>query len=270
MRSIKIVFLFSLFFSVGAGQASAKNEFPARKLYPAVPYITLDALYRERAKVIIVDVRSSYEYETLRIKGALNISVSSTQFVANMRKLRAKNPQKKIVVYCNGKTCKKSYKAVQKCRDKKIANVIAYDAGIMDWAKKYPQASVLLGKSPINPARIIAKASFKKKLVEPKMFDQLAARNDVIILDVRDPFQREGLGLFPGNENRAYLDDAKAIEDVIDKAKSENKILLVYDEAGKQVRWLMYSIEKKGLTNYRFMKGGASAYFAVLRKEFLR
>ena len=48
----------------------------------------------------------------------------------------------------------------------------------------------------------------------------------------------------------------------------ENKTLLVYDAASKQVRWLMYRIESKGTRNYAFMKGGAYAYFANLRKNF--
>lgn len=99
MKLIKY-FLFLISFTIAAATAQAKvsDEFPVRKLYPAVPFIELSALYKERTKVIIVDVRSSYEYETLRIKGALNISVSSTDYVANMRKLRADNPKAKIVV----------------------------------------------------------------------------------------------------------------------------------------------------------------------------
>ena len=102
----------SLFIAISAVNAKVNDEFPVRKLYPAVPYIELEDLYKERNKVIIVDVRSSYEYETLRIKGALNISVSSTNYIADMKKLRSDNPKSKIVVYCNGRTCKKSYKAV--------------------------------------------------------------------------------------------------------------------------------------------------------------
>jgi len=259
----------SLFIVISAVQAKVNDEFPVRKLYPAVPYVELEDLYKERNKVIIVDVRSSYEYETLRIKGALNISVSSTNYVVDMRKLRADNPKSKIVVYCNGKTCKKSYKAVQKCRNNRISNVVAYDAGIMDWANKYPQESVLLGRSPINPDHLIAKSTFKKKLMDPVKFEEMVARKDVIVVDVRDSFQREALSLFPGIDNRAFLDDTKAIKAIVTRAQKENKTLLIYDATGKQVRWLMYSIESLGLKDYWFMKGGSNAYFAALRKQFL-
>ena len=259
----------SLVIATASVQAKVSDEFPVRKLYPAVPYIELDTLYKERSSVIIVDVRSSYEYETLRIKGALNISLSSPNYIADMKKLRADNPKTKIVVYCNGKTCKKSYKAVQKCRNNSIPNVVAYDAGIMDWANKYPKESVLLGRSPINPESLIPKSVFKKKLMDPLKFEEMVARNDVIVVDVRDSFQREALSLFPGIDNRAFLDDRKAITAVVSRAKKEKKTLLIYDATGKQVRWLMYLIEDLGMKNYWFMKGGSNAYFAALRKQFL-
>jgi len=259
----------SFFVAASSVQAKVSDEFPVRKLYPAVPYIELDTLYNERTKVIIVDVRSSYEYETLRIKGALNISISASNYISEMEKLRTDNPKTKIVVYCNGKTCKKSYKAVQKCRNHGIPNVVAYDAGIMDWANKYPKESVLLGRSPINPNHLIAKSTFKKKLMDPVKFEEMVARTDVIVVDVRDSFQREGLSLFPGIDNRAYLDDRAAIKAVVAKAKKEKKTLLIYDATGKQVRWLMYLIEDLGFKDYWFMKGGSNAYFAALRKQFL-
>jgi len=270
MKLIKyFLLLISFTIAVATAQAKVNDEFPVRKLYPAVPFIELTALYTERNKVIIVDVRSSYEYETLRIKGALNISVSSSSYITDMRKLRSDNLKTKIVVYCNGKTCKKSYKAVQKCRDNGIANVVAYDAGIMDWAKKYPGDSVLLGKSPINPDHLIAKSTFKKKLIDADKFEGMVADKNVIVLDVRESFQREGLSLFPGIDDRAIMDDTKAIKAVVQRAIKEKKTLLIYDAAGKQVRWLMYLIESMGLKNYWFMKGGSTAYYASLRKRFL-
>lgn len=259
-----------LLFSADLALANVNEEFPARKLFPAVPYIELDDLYKQLKKVVVVDVRSEYEYETLRIKGALNIPLSSQSFVAEMEKLRAANPKSQIVMYCNGKTCKKSYQAVQKCRNHNIDNVVAYDAGIMDWAKKYPQESVLLGVSPIDPTRIIPKSAFQQKEMGVEQFEAMLVNKDVIVLDVRERFQREGLSLFPGIDKQAYLDDKPALNKYINMAKKENKTLLIYDAAGKQVEWLMYYLEDQGLKNYAFMKGGASAYFAALRKQYVK
>ena len=270
MKMKYFVTVLGLLFLTVPLQAKTSDEFPARKLFPAVPYIEIDDLHKTLSKSIVVDVRSAYEFETLRIKGAINISLGSPGFVDEMARLRKDNPNTPIVTYCNGKTCKKSYEAVQKCRDRNIPNVIAYDAGIMDWARKYPQDSVLLGVSPVNPQRLIDKAEFSKRLVAPEKFEAMLTDRNVIVVDVRDRFQREGLSLFPGIDQQAYLDDKQALDKYINQAKRENKTLLIYDAAGKQVQWLQYYLEDRGLPNYGFMKGGASAYYANLRKQFVQ
>ena len=102
------------------------KEFPGRDLYPEVPYIELQDFYAKlsRKEVVVVDVRSSYEYQTLRIKDAINIPLASKTFVSEMRKLSVADGRP-IIVYCNGKTCMKSYKAARKCAIEKIDNVQA-------------------------------------------------------------------------------------------------------------------------------------------------
>ena len=250
--------------------AATNEEFPNRKLFPAVPYISIDQLYHEMDKVIIVDVRSKYEHDTINITEALNIPVDNTDFVERMRKLRGENPAKQIVAYCNGKTCKKSYEAVQKCRNASIPNVVAYDAGIFDWAKKYPQKTTLLGSTPVDLRKLISKDDLKKRMISVDEFESMLTRKDVIVLDIREPLQREGLSLFPGIDKGVNMDDKVALDKYINQALAENKTLLVYDAAGKQVEWLMYYLQNKGVDRYAFMQGGASSYFAKLRKEYVK
>jgi rhodanese-related sulfurtransferase len=249
--------------------ADISEEFPGRGLYPLVPVMELEELQKRFDDVTVVDVRSKYEFDTLRIKGATNIPLSSPTFVEQMGKLRAKDTRP-IVVYCNGKTCMKSYKAALKCSVNKIDNVLAYDAGIMDWARSYPQNAVLLGRSPVDPKKLISHEEFKQHLLSPDQYGEKVASSSAIVLDVRDRFQREGLSLFVGRERRAYLDDAKSLARYIDKAKRENKTLLVHDAAGKQVRWLQYYLKDKGLRSFYFMEGGTSAYYEQMKKEFIR
>lgn len=269
--SKSLVAILLIMFSLTAQlHANVNDEFPVRKLYPAVPVVEIDDLYKRFSKVIVVDVRSAYEYQTLKITGALNIPVASSTFVKQMEQLRKANPGKEIVVYCNGKTCKKSYKATQKCRDHNIKSVTAYDAGIFDWARKYPHKAELLGQSPVDPNKLISKSDFKKRLIDPEKFEAMMSRGDIIVLDVRDSFQREGLSLFPGIERRVFLDDTGKLDIYINQALRERKTVLFYDAAGKQVRWLMYYLENKGLRDYAFMKGGAHAYYANLRKQFVK
>ncbi|NOZ52692.1 MAG: rhodanese-like domain-containing protein [Gammaproteobacteria bacterium] len=249
--------------------AAEKEEFPGRPLYPSVSVIELEELYRRIDEVLVVDVRSAYEYDTLRVKGAVNVPISSKTFVSRMRELRASDPRP-IVVYCNGKTCMKSYKAARKCAVNKIDNVHSFDAGIMDWARTYPDRAELLGKSPVNPKQLISKKDFKKHLLSPDDYGERVASTSAIVLDVRDRFQREGLSIYVGRERRAYLDDKSKLDRYIDKAKRENKTLLVHDAAGKQVRWLQYYLEDKGLKSYYFMEGGVSAYYNLLKSDFAK
>ncbi|WP_455219983.1 rhodanese-like domain-containing protein [Kaarinaea lacus] len=243
-----------------------KTEFPGRDLYPEVPYIALQDFYQKlkRKEVLVVDVRSSLEFDTLRVKEAINIPLASKTFVSDMRKLRLSD-DRPIIVYCNGKTCMKSYKAARKCGIEKIQDVLAYDAGIMDFAKSFPKDALLLGKTLENPKKLISKDDFKKHLITPDKFGDRIANTSDIVLDVRDRFQREGISIFVGREYRVSIDNKRRLDRYINKAMKENKTLLIYDAAGKQVRWLQYYLEDKGLRSYYFMKGGINAYYKDMK-----
>lgn len=261
------VFLYAAAQPVWADEDEDTKEFPGRQLFPEVPVIELDDLHRRFTDVVVIDVRSEYEYDTLRIKGAVNIPLSSNTFVSQVREIRNSDPRP-LVVYCNGKTCFKSYKAVLKCASNKIDNVLSFDAGVMDWARTYPEQAELLGRGPVNPKKLISTSEFKKHLLSPDAYGERVANTSSIVLDVRDRFQREGLSIFVGRERRAYLDDKKDLDRYIDKAKREGRTLLVHDAAGKQVRWLQYYLKEKGLDSYYFMEGGVAAYYDQLKQEF--
>jgi len=253
---LNIIVLLSLLGSV----AMAESEYPGRDIYPEVKHIDVEQLHARRNDVVIVDVRSSYEYKTLRIDTALNISLADADFSAQMAALRKKD-RRQIVVYCNGKTCMKSYKAVMKCVNDGVKDVVAFDAGIMDWAQKYPNETLLLEVKLSDPRKLISKAQFQRHTLTADEFGERLANSDDIVLDVRDRFQREGLSLFVGREFRVYLDDTKRLDRFLEKAKKEKKGLLIYDASGHQVRWLQYYLEHKGLSDYYFMDGGIHSYY---------
>jgi rhodanese-related sulfurtransferase len=259
------LFVALLFGSFAAG--AEPEGFPGRKEFPDVPYIEMGDLFDRRNEVVIVDARSNYEFETLRIKGAINIPVANKTFEAEVLELR-RSTSKPIVFYCNGHRCFKSYQATKKAMDVGVEEVIAFDAGIFDWTKAYPKHAVLLGESPVSPNKLIAKKHFKSRLLHPDRFSEsiVQKRHQSIVLDVRDKFQRLGVGFYPGIEKWASLDDQEKLNRYIQKAKRENKTLFVYDEVGKQVRWLQYALEKAGLKNYYFMEKGARAYYDMIAK----
>ena len=74
------------------------------------------------------------------------------------------------------------------CMKAGVDNVFAFDAGIFDWAKAYPNDAELLGKSPVDTRDILSKKQFKSRLLNPDKFSELATDDpsNVIILDIRD------------------------------------------------------------------------------------
>ncbi len=247
-----------LLFSLSALAETPLSQYPHRSSYPDVSIMSTEQLTLERDKVEVIDVRSKFEFETLHIKNALNIPLTALDFEDKVSKV-AKESSKPLVFYCNGKTCKKSYDAVRRAQRAKVDKMYAYDAGIFDWARANPDATTLLGKSPIKTSDLIDEDQFKSRLLSAKDFEAKVGAA-AIVLDVRDRAQRD-IALFPFGEERVSLDQKKALDEVIERAKTQKKTLLIYDKVGHQVQWLQYHLEDKGLKNYYFLKGGEEGYY---------
>lgn len=243
--------------------------FPGRDRYPDIQFYEIDELNASYDQVAIVDVRSELEFNTLHIKDATNIPLSDSDFIQRMKTLQAETKQP-LVTYCNGKTCMKSYKAARKAIDGGISknDIIVYDAGIFDWTKKYPGKAVLLGKNPADPKQLLTKAQLKTHMVDPLIFSEKAHSGKALVLDVRDDHQRLNSRLFMGIEYSLSLNDTEGLKDFIVQAKKEKKPLYIYDNTGKQVRWLMYQLEANNAGTYYFMKDGAHGYFQALKKQY--
>lgn len=252
----KLLLLLPLLLLFG-GMTKAAEEFPVRSLFPKVATIELEELHSKLEQVVVIDVRSSYEYETLHIKNARHLALNDRNFIPALQQLR-KEESRPFVFYCNGHTCKKSYKATQKAMQSHVDEVYAFDAGIFDWTKAYPEQAVLLGKSPVDPKRLLGKEKLAAHMLEPEAFGRRVGSN-AIVLDIRDTMQKNAISLFPMQQRSVPLDN-NALKSYVDKAKRDNKTLLVYDAVGKQVRWLQYYLEEERVPQYYFMKGGAKGF----------
>lgn len=241
-----------------AGLSAAAEEFPLRSQYLDVKVIETEELDKRFDQVVIVDVRTKYEYDTLRIQDAILLPVTDRDFVDQVRRLREKT-DKPIVFYCNGKTCRKSYDAVLLALSARIPNTLCYDAGVFDWAKARPDRAVLLGRSPVKAEDLIDDKRFKSRLLDAKAFEAKVEQG-AIVLDVRDRAQRDN-PLFPFRELRVPLNEEGKIDAIVEQAKREKRPLLIYDAVGRQVQWLQYRLEAKGLQDYYFLKGGAQGYW---------
>ncbi|WP_163836895.1 rhodanese-like domain-containing protein [Spartinivicinus ruber] len=235
---------------------SASNDFPLREKYKDVPTIELQTLSNEYTNTIIIDVRSKAEYEVIHIAKSHNIPLSNRGFVNKVKKLREDNPNKKIILYCNGHTCAKSYKATKKLSDEKIDNCLAFDAGIFDWIQKNPQHSALLGKEPADLSKLISAQEFKSRTLKKEEFEQkLSSTNNAIVIDIREAVQRKFNPNYKSIRNIPFTNIVKAIKN----KKYQDKTLFIFDAVGKQVKWLQYYLKDNQYQNYYFLDKGVKS-----------
>ncbi|WP_171361585.1 rhodanese-like domain-containing protein [Vibrio pectenicida] len=229
-------------------------DFPYRGDYSDVKTIELADLKQNKGSLNVVDVRSRLEFDVLHIDGAKHITLSNKGFEKKVKDLSADG--KTIAFYCNGITCKKSYKATQRAMKAGVSNVVAYDAGIFLWATDYPKDSILLGKPMQDSSQLISKEDFNSHLLAAKEFEAMLGDANVVIVDVRDPQQRE-TQLFKGKPVRNV--PVERFETFLKQQKPSTKIML-FDAVGKQVQWLQYILDGQNYTNYQFLKGGVEGY----------
>lgn len=243
-------------------------EFPHRADFPGVSTISSEALVKGQTTgdIIIVDVRSQIEYNVIHPVGALHIPISNVRFVKTVQELAAKNPHKKLAFYCNGVTCLKSYKATQKLMDAGLSNVYAYDSGIPEWASAFPELTLLLGEKLVDPEnQLIPKAEFKKKCLSYDDFMELLKTSNGLAVDVRDHIQRSEK--LSGIEKAKTIPMDKFIPNFVEKRTNQDKTLFIFDQVGKQVRWLEYYLVENEYRDYYFLAGGATS---VLKEQIYK
>ena len=255
-----VAVLFCLCFTI----PSYAQDFPYRKDYPDTPTIDVGDLKAgyDKGEFIIVDVRSSIEFNVIHPKKAVHISFSNLQFLDNLKALADDSPGKKMALYCNGVTCLKSYEGTKKALAEGFKDVYVFDGGIPAWVKAYPGDTLLMGKEITDPEKqLIPKATFASYCIEFNEFKKLASRGAVVI-DVRDGIQKSQR--LPGIKDTKSITFDTLIPNVIMKGRMKDRQILIFDQVGKQVRWLMYYLVENGYRNYKFLKGGATA---VLKEQ---
>lgn len=271
-----VTFLFLLITAVtvlpvGAANAAEKDEFPLRWRYPDVKTLSAEQFYKMYHQVLVVDSRTKFEWETMRVNGSINVPVDEVDtgmnraFEKGILKVFEANQKSTIVFYCNGKTCPKSYEAARRAQRVGLVNVYAYDAGIFDWAKAYPELTTLYDKTPIKTSDLIDPEQLKAHTLTANDFRAKANAEpcQCLIVDIRDFGQRDFL-LFPMREEHVNLDNKAVLDALIERAKMEKKTLLIYDAVGKQVMWFQYYLVRRQVKNYFFMQGGEAGYVASI------
>ena len=91
----------------------------------------------------------------------------------------------------------------------------------------------------------------------PEAFKVKAAEAGFKVFDIRDRSDRAAKQVRFNNDIGANMDEFIGFLEkgvVVPKEK-----ILIYDNVGKQVVWLQYYLEKAGVKDYYFLKGGVKA-----------
>lgn len=238
-------------------QSVMANEFPGRSEFPEQAIIEIQDLYENRDNLIIIDTRTDFEYNTIHIKDSVHVNFESEDYIERLHAIR-KTDKRKMVFYCNGLTCTKAFRAHDAAAKAGFRNTATFDAGVFTWAKTYPDEAVLMGKSPVDPNKLLTREALKRRLLDANQFSEKVG-NDSLVLDIRDESQREATRLYPFHQRNFTLDDPK-LPKSIKKAAEQGKIILIYDYTGQQVRWLQYLIESLNVRDYYFLKGGFKGF----------
>jgi len=262
MPLIPLVLLAGMLY-IGLAPIHAADEFPYRKKYPSVVPISTQDLHKgyKAGDTVVVDVRSKLEYDVIHVNGARHIPLGNKTFLNQVGDLVSRNAGKKIAFYCNGITCLKSYEAAKRSTKKGFKNCYVYDAGIPDWAAVYPEDTLLLGKAIVNPDKqLIPKSAFKHKALPFDEFKSGYAANGGMLIDVRDHIQRSKN--LPGLKKPRHIPLDRFLPHFVLKKEHQDKTLYIFDQVGKQVKWLQYYLKDNGYENYYFLNGGASSVLA--------
>ena len=232
-------------------QFNNEKGFPYREKYSDVEILSTEQLRKSYQNVIIVDVRSRFEFDVVHINKAVNIPLASAKFTTLLENLRGKNESIPLVFYCNGHTCTKSYKAAQEAIAAGFERVFAYDSGIFDWLRANRDYTTLLNASPAPLDKLVSNHYFQSRLLDFDKFKKKAVEKNAVVIDIRDELQRA--------TNLALSTKELPLDQLLIKLNSgqyKDKQLLIFDAVGKQVRWLQYVLKDNGYENYYFLRDG--------------
>lgn len=230
----------------------ASDDFPLRAKYPDAKPISTEDLAKAGDTAVVIDVRSTVEFDVAHVNGAKHVPLSKASFTADLEKVRDKNGAALMAFYCNGHKCAKSYKAYEQAAAAGFTNIVVYDGGIFDWITAHPEKATLMGKTPAPADKIIPESELAKRMLPFAEFKAKAGEANAMAIDIREPMQRKNIPDV-ANLRNIPLDQLLGL---LKKKQFADKHLYILDAVGKQVEWLQYHLDDNGYSNYNFLAGG--------------
>ncbi|MFK5891986.1 MAG: rhodanese-like domain-containing protein [Pseudomonadota bacterium] len=215
-------------------------------------------LAKQFNKVVIIDVRSSFEYKVIHIQGAFNVPVAHINFISDLKTTLKHKKDIAVAFYCNGIKCGKALRAANLAHNNGFSQIYIYKKGVFEWTDQYPERTSLMGKIPARSENIISMLQFKSHLLKPKKFLRAVKKDSkAFLIDIRDAIQKQhtpNFGVKISNFTQDHLSKLLALKSFQKHTKDKN--FYIFDNVGAQVRWLQYYLKKYGKQNYYFLEGG--------------
>ncbi len=230
-----------------------QNTEDQKSQIPTIDTNALSAKIDGDKTLLLLDVRTSKEYESGHIKQAVSLPLDQIDNQIGKLEL-AKNQE--IITMCDGKGCNRADQAAAKLIGLGFSNVASYHDGITAWQ--------LAGKpvvtTSLDPNDFIDLfKDFKTQEISPQDTYRKIAKGNVIIIDVQTQgdYQKEHLS------GSVYVDlftvAAKATSGVFPK----NKTIIFYSEDGTRSKIATGSFLEHGYKDVFSMTGGINAWKGI-------
>jgi len=253
-----LILVLGLFSTATAQSISANNstdQFPLRAFYPSVKTIDTETLLQIYDDAVIIDVRSQFEFDVVRINKAKSLPLSAAGFINALEPERSSHAQIPLIFYCNDPSCARAFRAALLAQSTGYINVFAYDAGVFSLLDVAPEKITLMQTTPAQPARVITPQQYQKAQLDFTAFKERNSLLNAQIIDIRDLYRRD---LEPRLEGIRNIPLESFLNAVTNRIWTEKK-LLIFDQNGEQTRLLQYFLQANGYPDYAFLQGGVQA-----------
>jgi len=169
VSAVTLLVLASIACASGSGNSSSGTRLNT------ISTDNLKKMMDEKKTFLLVDARSTQEYQEAHISGAISIPEKSLEENKN---LLPADKSTQIVIYCNGVQCGKSKRLGEKIAPLGYTNILLYAEGIPVWEEK---------SLPIVPGPEYGR-KIQTKMLNPVDIKMLidAKKSDYVLVDVRD------------------------------------------------------------------------------------
>jgi rhodanese-related sulfurtransferase len=201
---------------------------------------------KQKQKIVFVDVRNPTEFETVRIPGSINIAL---HFIKTKAFLKLKP-----IVLVNAGYQDSQMEKECKCLRNKGFNAAILTGGILSWHRK---GGRLKGD-------LFALNGYNK--ISPRIFFQEKDYVNQMVLDVSKEHTQISKQLIPYATHMPFFSNlnlgglrAVAVN------KGDIKYFLIFNENGEHYEKIEEILQKEGLENTFYLKGGLNAYERYLQ-----